>query len=421
VAAKADEPPQVGWVDNTPEALQAWAQAWAERYGGRPVAVVVEQCRGAVVAQLSQYGHVVVCPVAPALLARYRQAFRSSGAKDDPGDARALLDLFFRHPEQCRPQRLDTVATLTLQYLTEDRRRLVEERGRAVQRLRARLQPYFPQVLAWFGELDTPLVAALLRRWPTLEAMQRARPDSVRRFLRAQGVHDGERVESLVAAVRAAVPATQDAALIEAGTPWVGHMVDLVEQLQAAIADYEERIEEVARAHPDYEIVRSFPGMGAALAPRLIAALGTDRERFRRASELQSWAGIAPVVIESGRKRQVRARWACPQFVRQTFHEWAAHSIPHCGWAGRYYREQLGRGAAPQAAIRALAYKWMRILFRCWQERKPYSDAYYEQRLAARRSRAAAPAAPPAAPVEKTVQSLWKKEGGFYRPSSISA
>ncbi len=46
-----------------------------------------------------------------------RKTFRPSGAKDDPTDATALLDLFFRHPELCPPLKPDTVETRTLQFL----------------------------------------------------------------------------------------------------------------------------------------------------------------------------------------------------------------------------------------------------------------------------------------------------------------
>ena len=53
--------------------------------------------------------------------------------------------------------------------------------------------------------------------------------------------------------------------------------------------------------------------------------------------------------------------------------EWAAESIRHSFWARVYYQQQRDAGKAHQAAVRALAFKWIRILFRCWQERTPYA------------------------------------------------
>jgi transposase len=83
----------------------------------------------------------------------------------------------------------------------------------------------------------------------------------------------------------------------------------------------------VAQQHPDFPIVSSFPGIGKALAPCLIAALGTQRERFPDARSIQSYSGIAPVREASGRREWVHARWACPKFLKQTFQEWAQHSM----------------------------------------------------------------------------------------------
>jgi hypothetical protein len=86
-----------GELKNTPEAVEAWAAALEQRFGGRPVAVCLEQTRGALVYMLAKYPHLVLFPVHPTTAARYRQAFCPSGAKDDPGDTASLLDLLLRH------------------------------------------------------------------------------------------------------------------------------------------------------------------------------------------------------------------------------------------------------------------------------------------------------------------------------------
>ena len=81
---------QYGDLENTPEAVQIWASELEQRFGGRPIAVALEQPRGAVVALLSKYAHLVLYPVHPSTLAHYRKSFYPSGAKSDPSDA-ALL------------------------------------------------------------------------------------------------------------------------------------------------------------------------------------------------------------------------------------------------------------------------------------------------------------------------------------------
>jgi hypothetical protein len=114
------------------------------------------------------------------------------------------------------------------------------------------------------------------------------------------------------------------------------------------------------------------------MVPRLIAAIGSRRDRFVSAAELQSYSGIAPVMQRSGRSQWVHFRWACPKFVRQTFHQWAGHSIASSDWARACYQQQRERGKGHHAAVRTLAFKWLRILFRCWQDRRPYEAERYE-------------------------------------------
>lgn len=66
-----------------------------------------------------------------------------------------------------------------------------------------------------------------------------------------------------------------------------------------------------------------------------------------------------------------------PIFLRQTFVEWANQSRHHCAWAQAYYRMQRRKGNAHPAAMRSLAFKWIRILFRCWKNREAYDEAKY--------------------------------------------
>jgi hypothetical protein len=102
---------------------------------------------------------------------------------------------------------------------------------------------------------------------------------------------------------------------------------------------------------------------GPHLAPRLLVAFGEQRERFESAAELQRYSGIAPVTERSGKKNWVHWRWPCPTFLRQTCIEWAAQTINKSFWAGAFYRQHRDQGSTHQAAVRALAYKWIRILY----------------------------------------------------------
>jgi transposase len=379
-----------GEVEHTPETVEAWVGQLCQRFGNRPIAVAVEQVKGALVFMLSKYELLHLFPVGPAMSASMRDALYPSGAKDDPRDAELLLDLLLKHRDKLRRLAPDSEATRRVQNLVEERRNLVDEKTAQTNRLTNHLKIYFPQMLGWFDRLDTELVCALVERWPTLEELQKVPPARLRAFFRKHRCRDQELIERRMVGIQQAIPATRDGAVIEAKSAVVKVSAQLIRSLVRGIADLDRKIEEAAAAHPDFFIFESLPGAGAALAPRLLAAFGSQRERYANAEEVQAYTGIAPVTERSGKKKWVHFRWACPKFLRQSFHEWAGHSIAHSQWARSYYQQQRERGKGHHAAVRGLAFKWIRIVFRCWKDEVVYDESKYLAALAKRHSPLAA-------------------------------
>jgi len=283
-----------GQMDHTPEAVDQWAVKLAQRFAGRPIAVALEQSRGPLVFMLSKYAHLVLLPVHPSTAANYRKSFRPSGAKDDPHDASLLLDILVRHREKLRQLQPDTPETRTLPFLVEERRKLVHEKSRYSNRLTAHLKLYFPQVLDWFAEVSSEIAGDFLERWPTLERLQRARSATLRRFLIAHNSRDPQKIEARLEQIRRAVPATLDVAVVTASSAAVIALIRLLKEVRRAIETYDQQIDKLARRHPDFALFASLPGAGSVMIPRLIAALGTQRERYQSAREIQCYSGIAP-------------------------------------------------------------------------------------------------------------------------------
>jgi transposase len=173
---------------------------------------------------------------------------------------------------------------------------------------------------------------------------------------------------------------------VEAQAAVVKVFVQLIQVLHEGIEEFNQQIQEAAKAHPDFFIFESLPGAGAVMAPRLLAAFGSQRERYKNAAEVQTWSGIAPVTESSGKSSWVHFRFACSKFLRQSFHEFAAHSILQSQWARAYYELQRRRGKKHHAAVRALAFKWIRIIYRCWKERVEYDEKVYLAALAKQKS-----------------------------------
>jgi len=379
-------------IAQKPEDLAAWAIQLRQRFGGKRIAVCLEQSRGALIYALMQYDFLVLFPINPSQLAAYRKALNPSGAKDDPKDARLLASFLREHGEQLRAWKPDDEVTRGLRLLTEQRRRWVEDRVAYCNELLQRLKESYVLALKFAGtELHALNFLALLEQFPSQRDLQRASPQQLAKWLpRRRRVPDDPPAEELlqarIAEVRNTPLLTKDAAILDVSRLAVMHLVAMLRQLNQSIASCEKRIAELMEKHPDTPIFASFPGAGPALKPRLIAAFGTDRKKFASAQDLQRLGGIAPVTKRSGKTCYVQMRWACPKFLRQTFHEFARCSQKKCRWAKAYVAMLQSRGKGYNQAIRALAFKWLRIMFRCWQTGKPYDDDRYLQKLTERGS-----------------------------------
>ena len=373
-------------VEHQPEALHSWVADLRRQFPQGPIAVALEQSRGSLFYALMHYEFLRLYPIPPKALADYRKALYPSGGKDDPTDAQLLLEFLRKHPERFRPWVADDVQTRQLSLLNEHRRHLVDDRTALTNRLTTLLKGYFPEALRWAEDLRTPRAWDFLAQFPSLERAQQASRLNVLKVYRAHTRRPPEQLEILCDEIRTARPLTTDRAIIDSSVLMVEILVEQLRVLGAGIERVEHQLADVFATHPDRAIFQSFPGAGKALAPRLLAAWGSDRQRFQDAANMQCFAGPAPVTVRSGKSKWIHRRFACPTFVCQTFHEFAAQSRLKSPWAKAYYQQMRSKGADHHPAVRALAFKWIRIMFRCWQDRTPYDETRYQQALARRGS-----------------------------------
>lgn len=374
-------------LDTAPERLHDWLAQLRQEHPTARVALCLERPAGDLIPFLETYAWITLYAINPLTLQKFREAFVTSRAKDDTKDADYLADLLLSHHDKLSPWAPDDAPTRRLQQLIVHRRAVVDERTGLTNRLQALLKQYFPQALDLCGEdLWRPLATAFLLKWPTLQALQQVRPETLKAFYHLHGARSQTRIAQRLERIPTAVPLTDEPALLESFSLRVkllGRELDLVTR---AIADYDARIAAAYAAHPDRAIFASFPGAGPVLGPRLLASLGSDRERYPDAHALQCYSGVAPVTKQSGGKHHVHRRYRCPLFLRQSFHEYAKESIRWCRWAAAYYGQQRQKGASHHTAVRALAFKWQRLLWKCWQTHTPYDDARHEAALTKRGS-----------------------------------
>ncbi len=375
-----------GDFEQTPEAIEDWVAMLRNKYPQAIFHVCIEQSKGALISALLMHEGIQIFPINPTQLANYRKAMSHGGAKGDPSDARLLAQFLLHYGDQLSLLQPDDPATRKLTILAQDRRRIVDQRTAVGNELKATLKQYFPLVLQltpW--RIHASFICRLLLKWPTLEKLQAVKPPTLRKFFYGQNLR-GDHVETKLELIAAAKPLTQDEVILQTYAMRVQRLAKLLLVDAEVIDGYDREIEKLLVTHADFQIVASLPGAALQMRSRMIAALGTDRTRFTSAESLQTFTGIAPVTSQSGNTRIVSHRWACPKFHKQTFHEYAGLSITKSKWAKAYYRMMLSRGKKPQMVRRALAYKWQRIIFRCWQDHVPYNEARYIARLHATNS-----------------------------------
>lgn len=370
-------------IEHTPEAIAAWVADLQKRFGSGPIGIALEQSRGPLLYALCRYENLVLYPINPKSLARFREALKPSGAKDDRSDAALLVQLLLHHRDRLPVWLADDAPTRKLAALVEARRGFVNLRTQLLNQLTAALKGSFPQALQLAAEdLSSRLATDFLLKWPSLSAVQEAKASTLRAFYYGHNCRSEKLILERIELITSAVALTEDEAIVGPSVLLIQTLAQQLAALRPAIAEYEKQIDALFAAHPDQAIFASLPGAGAALAPRLLAACGSRRERFPDAASLQRASGIAPVTERSGKGQHwVHMRWSCPKFVRQSFHEFAGCSIRYCDWARCCYEHLRARGKGHHTAIRAIAFKWLRIIWRCWMDRTAYCDAAYAAQL----------------------------------------
>jgi transposase len=381
------EKKEKGTLEQKPEVISAWVAQLRQRFKGHQIAVAIEQTRGALIHALLDYDFLVLYPIHPTTVASFRQAFKFSGAKSDPLDTEQILEILTKHLQLLKPLVPDTEQTRLLSRLVEHRRKTVNLRTSHVQALQASLKEYFPQALdALSGNVASRLAADFLKKWPTFSDFQQAKPATLKRFFYGHNVRSPEVINKILNIAKSSKALTTDLAILQSGARLSQMHAQVIQTLNPIIEQYEQQIQKLFEDHPESKLFTGLPGAGPALSPRLLVAFGTDRSRYERAGNLQTFSGIAPVTRTSGQMHVVYCRQAHPTFLRQTFHEFARLSLGKSQWARNYVDYYTEKGKKYHTIIRSLAFKWIRILFRCWKERTPYDETRYMQSLQKRGS-----------------------------------
>ena len=333
--------------------------------------VAIERPSGLIVDALVAAGHKVI-PIHPNVVRACRPRYRAAGGKSDPGDAYMLADILRTDGHRFRPLMPVSDHIKALRALVRGRDDLVAQRVALANRLRSLLEGFWPGAAAIFAAIDSPIALAFVGRYPTPDSASRLGEKRLASFM-AQHAYCGRRSPAeLLARLRAAPTGLASDAEADARGELARALVAILERLVAEIAKLSSRIEHAVAELPDGRIVMSFPRAGRLCAAQILAELGDVRERFPTEDQLAAEAGVCPVTQASGKSRGVVFRWACNKNLRLALTCFADNSRHASAWAATIYRKARDRGCKHPHAVRILARAWVRVLWRAWQNGKPY-------------------------------------------------
>jgi len=351
--------------------VEGWARFGQKTAEFPNLAVAIETSQGAAVDQLLQRGYTVY-PVNPAAAASYRQRKAPSGTKTDHIDGWSLADALRVDGHGWKPlQPADELST-QLRLLCRDEVALIQQRTLLANQLQQALAEYYPAALEAFEDWVSPASWDFIVEFPTPEALAKAGKRRWEKFLHTHRLWRPETLEKRLKIFSAADQFKASAPVTKAKSQLALSLCKLLRTLQQQLDQYRKQIEALFKEHPDHDLFGSLPGAKKILAPRLLAAIGSDPDRYSSFQVLQSYAGTAPISFQSGQMHKAKIRWNCDRFMRHTIHLWADCFRRATDWGQAYYQKKRRDGMTHACAIRCLGQRLLKILFRMITDKKPY-------------------------------------------------
>lgn len=339
-------------------------------------AVAIERPSGLIVDALMQAGFAVV-PVHPNVVKASRPRYRSHGGKSDASDAYLLADLLRTDGHRFKPLAPQGDEIRALRALVRGRDDLVATRVQLANQLRELLQSNWAGAAEVFADVDSPIALAFIQRYPTPESAARLGPKRMAAFC-AQHAYSGRRsAEQLLQRLHQAPAVSVSELEMEAKGELACALARTLSRLVEQIRLITSRIEHHVASSDDGRLFMSFPRAERVCAAQILAEIGSVRERWDSDEHLAAEAGVAPVTYASGKTKSVAFRWACNHHLRRALTCLADNSRHANAWAAAVYARARARGCDHPHAIRILARAWLRVIWRAWQDRKPYDPLHH--------------------------------------------
>jgi transposase len=346
-------------------------------YGSIPFAI--ETSQGTAVEQLLEAA-MIVYPLNPKSAQAYRERKAPSGVKDDRLDAWSFADALRVDGQDWKALRPEEPLIKELRLLCRDEVALIEQRTAFIQQLRHALAEYYPAALEAFEDWTSVSAWMFLQRFSTPELLAQAGKRRWQKFLHSRRLWGSDQGPRRMEIFAHATELSGSAPTAKAKSLLALSLVQMLFVIEKQLAVYRQRIEELFARHPDHDLFGSLPGAGPKIAPRLLAEIGDDRERFDGDTQnLQCFGGTAPVTKRSGKYRHCHQRWACDKHLRHAIHLFAEQSLSRCAWAQTYYQHHRQKDRSHANALRRLGHRWLKIIHKTWMDRTLYDPELHHR------------------------------------------
>lgn len=351
--------------------LEGW-KSFVEKTATWPqLGVCIETSQGAAVDQLLQREYTVF-PVHPVAAQRYRERKAPSGTKTDHLDAWGLADALRVDGHGWKAlQRLDPIVQ-QLRLLCRDEVSFIEQRTALVNQLQQALLEYYPAALEAFDDWTETFTWEFVLAFPTPQALVSAGQRRWEKFLHTHKLWRPETAQKRLKIFAQADQFKASEPIVQAKSRTAVSLCEVLRTLGLQLKHFRKQIEALFQEHPDHDLFGSLPGAKKVLAPRLLAAVGSDPDRYGSQQVLQCIAGTAPVSYQSGKINKVRIRLACDKFMRHTVHLWSDCFRKASAWGQSYYQHKRDEGMSHACALRCLGQRLLKILFRMLKDKTPY-------------------------------------------------
>jgi transposase len=340
------------------------------------VAVAIETRVGPAVEKLLELG-CTVYPTNPKATSRYRDRKAPSGTKDDNLDAWSLADALRTDGHAWSAMQAEDPLIQQIRLLCRNEVAMIVKRTACVNALRQALHEYYPAALEAFSDWTKPATWAFVKRFPTPHKLVRAGKRSWDKFLHTHRLYRRQTYEHRIECFSNASNFCGSQAVTASQSLLVLALADELQVLQKHLMISRHEIDHLFDLHPAGALFDSLPGAGTKLAPRLLAESGSARQRFDDVKGLECYAGVVPVRFQSGQMNVTRVRRACCKPLRHALHLWANTSRRKSNWAQAYYQRKRRQGKSHACALRCLARRWIRILWKMLETGRPYDEAMH--------------------------------------------